>query len=72
VRHAVFEKIVNITNLKLKTLKSISTTRWACRSEAVSAIKANYFSLLITINEITDSTNQADVSSKGLGIISHM
>uniref|UniRef100_A0A2S2NXT3 Zinc finger MYM-type protein 1 n=1 Tax=Schizaphis graminum TaxID=13262 RepID=A0A2S2NXT3_SCHGA len=72
MRHAVFEKIVNTTNVKLKTLKSISTTRWACRSEAVSAIKANYSSLLIAIDEITDSTNQADVRAKGLGILSHM
>jgi len=65
MRHAVFEKIVNTTNVKLKTLKSISTTRWACRSEAVSAIKANYSSLLIAIDDITGSTNQADVRAKG-------
>jgi len=61
VRHAVFEKIVNTTNVKLKTLKSISTNRWVCRSEAVSAIKANYSSLLIAVDEITNSNNQADV-----------
>jgi len=70
--HAVFEKIVNTRNVKLKTLKSISTTIWACRSEAVSVIKANYFTLLIAIDEITDSANQADVRAKGLGILSHM
>lgn len=53
-------------------MKSISTTRWECRSEAVSAIKANYSSLLIAIDEITDSTNQADVRANGLDILSHM
>lgn len=58
VRHAVFKKIINSTNAKFKTLKSVSTTRWACRSEAVSAVKANYSSLLISIDKITNSTSQ--------------
>lgn len=35
-RNAIIEKI---TNTKLKTLKSISTTRWTCRLEAISAVK---------------------------------
>jgi hypothetical protein len=61
VHHAVFEKIINSTNAKLKTLKSVSTTRWACHSEALSAVKANYSSLLIAINEITNSTSQSDI-----------
>jgi hypothetical protein len=41
-RHAVLEKIASITEIKLKTLKSLSNTRWACRSEAVNAIRDNY------------------------------
>lgn len=41
VRHAALEKIANSVNIKLKTLKSVSTTRWACRYEAVSAVKVN-------------------------------
>lgn len=68
-RHAIFEQIVNSTNAKLKTLKSLSTTRWACRSEAVNAIKINYSSLLVAIEEIIDSTKQSDIRAKGLGII---
>ncbi|KAF0719466.1 zinc finger MYM-type protein 1-like [Aphis craccivora] len=56
-RHAVLEKIVNLTNTKLKTLKSISTTRWACRSEAISTIKDNYSSILAAIEEISSDIN---------------
>ncbi|KAF0749060.1 zinc finger MYM-type protein 6-like, partial [Aphis craccivora] len=41
-RHAVLERIVQETNIKLKTPTSLSTTRWACRSEAVSATEKNY------------------------------
>ncbi|KAL5246124.1 hypothetical protein ACI65C_013532 [Semiaphis heraclei] len=68
-RHAIFEQIVNSTNVKLKTLKSLSNTRWACRSEAVSAVKINYSSLLVATEEIIDSTKQSEVRVKGLGII---
>lgn len=53
-RHAVFENVSKLINIKLKTLKSLSTTRWACRSEAVNAVKNNYSALLIAIKQITD------------------
>ncbi|KAL4089624.1 hypothetical protein QTP88_024635 [Uroleucon formosanum] len=52
-RHAVFENVSKLINIKLKTLKSLSTTRWACRSEAVNAVKNNYSALLIAIKQIT-------------------
>lgn len=71
-RHAVLEKIVSITEIKLKTLKSISNTRWACRSEAISAIRDNYKILLKAIKEISDSSKHADVRVKGLGILNQM
>ncbi|XP_025193665.1 uncharacterized protein LOC112593488, partial [Melanaphis sacchari] len=71
-RHAVLEQIANLTNTKLKTLKSISTTRWACRSEAISAIKENYTSILAAIEEIVDNTKQSDVRAKGKGILHQM
>jgi len=61
-----------LINIKLKTLKSLSTTRWACRSEAVNAIKNNYFALLIAIKQIIDITKQSYLRAKGLGIIYQM
>lgn len=71
-RHAVFENVSKLINIKLKTLKSLSTTRWACRSEAVNAVKNNYSTLLIAIKQITDDTKQSDIRAKGLGIIYQM
>lgn len=67
-RHAIFENVSKSINTKLKTLKSLSTTRWACRSEAVNAVKNNYCALLIAIKQITDNTYQSDIRAKGLGI----
>lgn len=72
IRHAVLENVSRSINTKLKTLKSLSTTRWACRSEAVNAVKNNYSALLIAIKQITDSTKQSDIRAKGLGIIYQM
>jgi hypothetical protein len=45
-RHAIFEQIKNTMNLKLKSLKSLSTTRWACRAEAVSVIRENFSAII--------------------------
>jgi len=36
-------------NLKLKSLKSLSTTRWTCRAETVSAIRENFSAIIKTI-----------------------
>jgi len=71
-RHAVFENVSKLINIKLKTLKSLSTTRWACRSEAINAVKNSYSALLIAIKQITDDTKQSDIRAKGLGIIYQM
>ncbi|KAF0748674.1 zinc finger MYM-type protein 1-like [Aphis craccivora] len=67
-RHGILETIANSLNLKLKTLKSVSTTRWACRAEAVSAIKENYTALLVAIKEISDRTNFKSKSSQSSNI----
>lgn len=67
-----WKKIANLTNTKLKTLKSISTTSWACRSEAISAIKENYTSILAAIEEIVDNTKESNVRAKGKGILHQM
>lgn len=72
VRHAVLEKISTSINLKLKTLKTLSTTRWACRSEAVEAIKHNYTAIIMALEEISESTNFPDVRAKTKGLIYSM
>jgi len=69
VRRAILEKISTSMNIKLKTLKTLSTTRWACRSEAIEAIKHNYVAILKALEEISDSTNLPDVRAKTKGLI---
>lgn len=71
-KHAVLERIVQETNIKLKTLKSLSNTRWACRSEAVSAVEKNYNSLFQCLKEISKTTTQPDARLKANGIIYQM
>lgn len=69
-RHAVFEKIQKSVGVKLKTLKSLSTTRWACRAEAVTAIRNNFLVIIQTVKEINYSTKQPEIKAQGKGIIS--
>lgn len=72
VRHAILEKMSKQIHVKLVTLKSISNTRWACRSEAISAFKSNYAALVMALQEICDSTRLSDVSAKARGLIFQM
>lgn len=41
-KHAIFEQIRKSIVVKLKTLKSFSTTKWAYRAEAVRIIPDNF------------------------------
>jgi len=68
-RHAVFEEIVKQTDAKLKTLKSLSDTRWACRSEAVSVIHAQFEAITKAIEECTESGSDAKARAKGKGLL---
>lgn len=72
VRHAVFEKIVNETNSRLKTLKTLSTTRWACRAEAVTAVEKNFSSVIQCLEEISENTKYSEVRAKANGLICQM
>lgn len=69
VRHAILEKISKDTNIYLKTMKSLSNTRWACRAEAVASLKHNYLVLILAIEEIIASTSASDVCAKGRGLL---
>ncbi|XP_050064156.1 uncharacterized protein LOC126552999, partial [Aphis gossypii] len=66
IRHAVLERISADINASLKSMKSLSTTRWACRSEAVSALKHNYSAILLALEEIVDRTKQPDCENVDL------
>jgi len=53
----------------LPTLKSSSKTRWACRSEAVKAIKSKYNVLLQALEEITEKCLISEMRAKGKSIL---
>ncbi|KAL4153129.1 hypothetical protein QTP88_000962 [Uroleucon formosanum] len=72
IRHAIFERIAKENGSKLHTLKSSSQTRWACRSEAVKAIKSNYNVLLEALEEITEKCLISEMKPKGKGILHQM
>ena len=60
VRHDVFEKLAKEGNNSVNHLKSLSINRWACRAEAVSAIKENYKATVLAIEDILQNTTHAD------------
>lgn len=53
----------------LDTSESCSTTRWACRAEAVKAILNNYDCLLLEIEEICNNCTNPEMSAKGKGLL---
>lgn len=72
VRHAVFERICQTAGTQLKTLKSFSTTRWACRAEAVRAVRESYTELSSAVIEIVNSTKHPETRAKGKGLLSQL
>lgn len=68
-RHAIFEKFAKENGATIQTLKSLSQTRWACRAEAVNAIKNNYNSLLKALEEINSKCLIPEVSAKCRGLM---
>lgn len=68
-RHAIFEKVVARCGSQLKTLKTLSTTRWAARAEAVTAISEQLDEIVQTLREIVATTNSPDVKLKGKSIL---
>jgi hypothetical protein len=59
--YTVLEKLAKEVNTKLVTLKSLSTTRWACIYEAVADIKLNYIALVKTLENIYENTKLPDI-----------
>ncbi|KAL4104332.1 hypothetical protein QTP88_019633 [Uroleucon formosanum] len=68
MRHSTLEKVSKETGVTLLTLKSCSIIQWACRAEAVKAIKNNYNVLITAIDEICENTSVTEMRAKGIGI----
>jgi len=71
-RYTVLEEVAKEVNTKLVTLKSLSTTRWACRYEAVAAIKLNYTALVKALENIYEDTKLPEIRAKSKGIITQI
>ncbi|KAE9536311.1 hypothetical protein AGLY_007100 [Aphis glycines] len=67
--HTTFEKISSEIGSTLRILKSLSTTRWACRAEAVAVIKINYSAILRALTEIIETTKHSDIKVKEIGLL---
>lgn len=68
--HGIFEKNRNDTNIKLKILKSLSTTRYAFRAEAMSSNRVKTMTIIKTILEINQTITFPSIKTKEKGIIS--
>ncbi|KAJ8895896.1 hypothetical protein PR048_001236 [Dryococelus australis] len=54
-RHAIFEQISKSVETKLRTLKSLSTSRWACTAEVVAAVSQNFPAVVKTISHVIEN-----------------
>lgn len=72
VRHAIFEHISLALGTRLTTLKSLSTTRWACRAEAVKAVRDNYCALVDAVEEIKETTQHSETRAKAKGLLAQL
>ncbi|XP_014221780.1 zinc finger MYM-type protein 1-like [Trichogramma pretiosum] len=71
-RHAVFEDVVKLTDIKLKTLKSLSQTRWACRAEAVAFIQVQLKAIIEAIEKVVSEATDPIIRAKGNGILNQI
>jgi hypothetical protein len=71
-RHAILENIIASSSHKFRTLKSLSTTRWACRAEAVNSVKINYGAILTVIEDICSKCSVPEMRAKGTELLAQI
>ena len=52
----------------VKTLKKLSDTRWACRSDAVQAVYENFEAIMKSLEEIEDNCHDGRISAEACGL----
>ena len=69
-RHAKLEAVIIQVNSKprVKSMKKLSDTRWACRIDAILAVYENYSAILTALDEIEDNSSNGRVSSEACGL----
>ena len=69
-RHAKLEAvIIQVTSKpRVKSMKKLLDTRWACRIDAILAVYENYSAILAALDEIQDNSSNSRVSSEACGL----
>ena len=69
-RHAKLEAVIfQVTSKpRIKSMKKLSDTRWACRIDAILAVYENYSAILTALDEIQDNSSNGRVSSEACGL----
>ncbi|KAL7293150.1 hypothetical protein TKK_0013303 [Trichogramma kaykai] len=71
-KHVVFEDIVKLTDTQLKTLKSLSQPRWACRAEAVAVIQVQLKAIIEAIEKVVSEATDLIIRAKGNGMLNQI
>lgn len=56
------------SNPRILSIKRLSDTRWACRSDAVRAVSANFSAILKALDEIEQSSHNCRVTAEAVGL----
>ena len=69
-RHAMLAAvIIQVTSKsRVKLMKKLSDTHWACRIDAILAIYENYAAISVALDEIQDNSSNGHVSSEACGL----
>ena len=69
-RHAKLESMIKevISKPRIMSVKKLSDTRWACRSDAVRAVSENFPAILKALDEIEQSAHDGRVSAEAGGL----
>ena len=69
-RHAKLEAIILQVNSKprIKSLKKLSDTRWACRSDAILAVYENLPAIILALDEVQSGSQSGRVASEASGL----
>ena len=69
-RHAKLEAVIIQVNSKprVKSLKRLSDTRWACRSDAILAVIENLSAIVLALDEVQSCSQSGRVVSEASGL----
>ena len=69
-RHAKLESVIKEVNSKprIMSVKKLSDTRWACRSDAIRAVSENFSAILKALDEVEQSAHSGRVVAEAGGL----